>query len=232
MTKKQGLSSLLFTIVLTCFATTASATPIGLNILSEINHISGCADADNCYDQISVDPISGEAWGITPNYTTLSRARAGDFEVFTQAGGFAPTLVAEAISTSLFTVSSYGNLLLDVFVDGSTAAVETGANISLINTTLGQELLSIQLWDDFEPLNDPRNWTDYYYYSNIYSFIVDPNYEYELTIYSYSYSSEDVWNSRTRIDINMAPIPEPTTMLLFITALAGLAGSRFRRKQK
>jgi hypothetical protein len=35
-----------------------------------------------------------------------------------------------------------------------------------------------------------------------------------------------------RLDANAAPVPVPTTMLLFGTGIAGLAGTRLRRKKK
>ena len=137
------------------FSVTASAIPLGINILSVTNHIKGCAEnSTHCYDQISGDSISAEVEGTFYN---VSGAEAGQFYATTYVGGAnngIPTAVAE--SSIVFIVSSPLDLILEVFVSGADPVqMETGSKITLTNNTLNQDLLSIELWHDFIPFGEP-----------------------------------------------------------------------------
>ncbi|MBC8317402.1 MAG: PEP-CTERM sorting domain-containing protein [Desulfobulbaceae bacterium] len=69
----------------------------------------------------------------------------------------------------------------------------------------------------------------------------DPSFSYDFTEAGTYYLKVSLYNDLAlaqgdsytlQVSLDPAPVPEPTTILLFGTGLAGLAGSRIRRKKK
>ena len=180
-----------------------SAQSEWLNIIEQINHIKGCATAGTCYDQISSDPLKESVEDVYSGKPVLSRSEADNLEVYTMAGGYSPELIAEATSAILFSTKSSLDLNIALSVVGSDpVGGETGSTLLLTNLTLGIKMLNIRLWHDYMPDGEPSEWADEYHYENHYTFILEPNNKYELSVYSKSSSSEDSWFNRTKIEVS------------------------------
>ena len=214
-------------LCLLLLSTTAHAYSI--DILSETYHTWGCAGPGNCYDVTSTgSPITAEVWySWESSYgeeTALSRASAGDFEVATNAGGWGAQLSAESEASFLFDVPSTVGLLLDLSINGSQPMIETNCSIFLTDSSTGQDLLSIQNVSDLGPYQFD------YTFEPQYSFTLEPNKLYELSLYSFSTSSEDVWDNSVRATMNIAPVPEPASMVIMGIGLAALFVAHRRKK--
>lgn len=177
-------------------------TTMSYEIVCQTNRISGCAGDGHDFVRISGDQVSDEVHNTHNQRPVMAKADAGNFEVYSMAGGYHPDLVAEAESFIQITVSSSIELYFDLAIDGATAATETYSKISLIRSSDNHELLSKELWNDIIPTGSPADWTSGYSFSEEYQAALEPNIKYILYLYSKTTSSGDSWYNRTRVDIS------------------------------
>lgn len=221
-----------------CISLSVAASLIGINILSERNHIWGQVGVDepgyeySSYDLLSSNPVSYQTSvsNVINNRDRFSssRAEAGDLSAYAEAAGWSgagPS--AEAKSTYLFTADAW-KISLRASGEGESPSpfLESYSIISLIDKTTDQEFLFHKFGgpDDYDYLEG-----SFYDFDENYLFRVNPTHIYELALYASATSSEDIWNTRLQAELVPA-VPVPAAIWLFGTALAGSIGLNRRQR--
>lgn len=118
-------------------------------------------------------------------------------------------------------------LAADTFFIGTRTAPEDGDRYQNVDTSY--LLANIEYFSGITPLASnllvlPENDSELFALTSLYNELAE-----NLTTPTADHGVKSLWLvAKERV----APIPEPTTMILFATGLVGLAGSRLRRKKK
>lgn len=234
------MKQLIFSLILCpllLLANFSHATPLGINIFTENNHIWGSAGRTsysggiyNSYDLTSNQPLHYRVEGSSASFgtTAVAESWAGDFKV----ESFSALWSGEATAQSTYTFQpEFDTLIVDVTAyDYSTHQCPT-IWYSLTNTSSGEQLL----YNLYDSLND------FDYHPSFTVQVAKEHFEinvnnkniYELQLYVQGSGGDDIEN--TYLQWNMtsspAPIPEPCTVLLFSAGLAGLAAGLKRKKE-
>lgn len=214
------------------FCSIAHATPI--DIISESHHIEGAVGVWNpettqTYDITNSDPIFNrldgtgiDYWGPEPS---VSEAYTGDFTAQTFAVRWQAHALAE--STYIFAPNTdcidfefsgsgdfdYPNEALVKF-----SLIDLTENLMLIDEDFGY---SYSVGDDLS-------------FNNLYSLDFDLSHTYSLNLFTYSFGGDFMRGSQVSCNIysSATPTPEPTTSMLLVTGIIGLAGTSFRKLKK
>lgn len=206
-----------------------SAGATCIDMLNETHHVwgkNGNIIVDE-FDITSSSPVIGSATGVVrwnDNYYSLSaEAYAGDFAVGTHTELYYGYATAE--STYIFqSQSDKINMRLSVDLEGDHFS-EMNGSAFLKNLTTEEILLDYNTFvNDFQP-----DYSGRLYIERLFTFSLSPYDTYEFTISSWSTGSDEGFSTTSLlgyISADPQPVPEPTTMLLFVIGFSGFVLKR------
>lgn len=235
--------------LLALFASTSSASLLGVDAISESHHVSGSAgyfdaiyEPDGMrvsYDQASNSPLhyraegKGSSWVPGYGVNEISEAWTGDYTVKAYA-----ELGAYAIAESVYTFQpKYGSLILNMEAYTRSTHLQPRLSYSLVDLSSGEMLLFEDIEDDSQSFWDGvldtyvQEQGGYNYGLEAfeqYSMSVNPDsiYELRLRVGAWGGDSEEI----TKLGFDIAAVPEPSTIFLLATGLLGLGFARRMKK--
>ena len=209
---------------------------MGMDILFETHHIYGWAGDNSAqgervgYNITSNHTLHYRTDGIyyfDPYYDqAVAESWAGDFNLKTyterwEAGAFAE-------STYIFR-PGFSSLTLDVTVHDDSSHESPTIWYSLTNLNSREQLIY-----DIYNFHHHEDWENYVLNHNEqHSLFVKPENTYELQMFVYGWGGDST--ATTSLDVTISsrinPVPEPNTIILFGTGIAGLFVARLRKKK-